>query len=238
MNNVIEDTKNLPISYTKIFLLMGVIIASIISGILFMGLSENSHQINELYTEYINLEAKYNTSIQTASKIREYYDELKNYYDELENVNIGLQEIYYDLRNRYAELQNEHLGLENSYSKLLSDKKTLEQELEEFVNFGRQETLEENRSVIIPIEDNVVLTYNISYAGYFNVTFASNTGVVIWVGSSETEYTYYARYPTTHLEVSTNASFTVPVCGTVYIYIGNHNEFEEANVFLAIDYFY
>ena len=166
--------------------------------------------------------------------LNESYVSLASNYFSILNTTTTLEGYYSDLQEMYSSIRSEYSILEARVRALLEERDSLERELDELLNFSRDEVLEEAVVDILP-EGNITRVYPIQYAGYLVINFSSSADIIFWVGSSVTEGIYYARYPD-YPNTARKGSFTIPVLGTVYLYIGNPNDELGTTVSFSVHY--
>jgi hypothetical protein len=227
-----------------------LVVTLISTGFFYYQTTRKNNLINDLESKYSELIETYNLALNTSSIIRNYYNELNENYKELGDNYEELGENYNELQRFYDELEierekihNRNLELENNYVSLLTDKERIQDELalaidelEDIVNLRKQIVLETNKSIIIPPKHNTTLTYPLTHAGYIELNVSSNIEIIVWIGSSLTDETYYARLPPSFPDTLKEGTITVPAVLTTYIYIINPNEFIEAEIQLTLSY--
>ena len=206
-------------NWVKVFLGAFFVLSAFLSGFLYYRMTSNEIAFNEFQIRYLDLYDRYDVLLNTTSTLNSYYDEL---------------------RNLYSVLREEYSNLENQYVNLLLEKNVLEGKLnesEENINFEKSIILDSNKTIELSPNGNATIIYNVSYAGLLEVNFSASSDVFIWVGCSMIENCYYARYPS-FPKTSSNGSFKIPVCATVYINVNNPNEEIITVIFLSIEYIY
>ncbi len=229
------------IDYVRISLIFFILIFSVTSVFFYFKVVEKNTIIDALtlYVEaiqtsylglnesYVNLASNYLSILNTTTTLEGYYSDLQEMYSSIRSE-------YSILEDSYSVLTQNHAELQSDYYSLLEERDSLERELDERLNFSRDEVLEEAIVDILP-EGNITRVYDIQYAGYLVINFSSSADIIFWVGSSVTEGIYYARYPD-YPNTASKGSFTIPVLETVYLYIGNPNDELGTTVSFSVHY--
>ena len=200
----------------KVFLAVLVVVLGGISGLFYYQMSQWKLAFESLQKSYSDLRGEY-------TDLEEMYSTLRGEYTDLQEMYSGCRSDYTDLQNRYSTLDREKMSLQN--------------ERDEILHFEKREVLDEDKTLDLVAGGNTRLSYDTSFAGYFEINFTASVDIYFWVGSSLTEDTYYARYPP-FPETATNGTAVIPVCGTVYLYIHNPNELMTATITLTVTYIY
>jgi hypothetical protein len=141
-----------------------------------------------------------------------------------------LQNNYLDLLNQYANLQTHYSFLQSSYAILQSQRSN---ETVTIVN-AQQVILS---SLSEHIGSSREWTFNVSRAGYVNITVSSNvseTSVGI-MGMPSSGFTYSSSW----VNVGYNGTLLYPVLpGKVIVYVANNALFSDADVNVTITYTY
>lgn len=202
-----------------IFIIVFFVVSAGLSGYLYFKINSNRLVIDDLSRRYMDIRNEY-------LALRNVSDSLETYYEEI-------QEMYSTLRDEYSQL-------EESYILSLQEKASLYNEfdaLNDIIDLEESIFLEYNRSIHLLPERNITLSYDTIYGGYVIVNYNASSDIVLWIGSSVTENEYYARHPP-FPQTALNGTFTVPVCRTVYVYIYNPSEENEAVLTLSINHIY
>ncbi len=229
------------IDYVRISLIFFILIFSVTSVFFYFKVVEKNTIIDALtlYVEaiqtsylglnesYVNLASNYLSILNTTTTLEGYYSDLQEMYSSIRSE-------YSILEGSFSVLTRNHAELQSDYYSLLEERDSLERELDERLNFSRDEVLEEAIVDILP-GGNITRVYDIQYAGYLVINFSSSADIIFWVGSSVTEGIYYARYPD-YPNTASKGSFTIPVLETVYLYIGNPNDELGTTVSFSVHY--
>lgn len=239
-------TRNLTNNNNYLLIAIIIILASS-TGFLFYRMTQLNSSFKNLRELHIGLQQDYLNLYDSYTIIEEYYNEsrdmytiLRNEFNTLENDYIRtLQEKRANehemqiLLNNYTQLQANYTQLKIDYDTLLQELRNLEQ----IVNLERRMSLESSRVLDIQPENEILLTYEMNYAGYIQVNFTASTDIYFWIGSNITEEEYYSRHPP-FPNTATEGIFTIPVVKTIYLLISNPNYEETATVNLTIKFYY
>ena len=118
---------------------------------------------------------------------------------------------------------------------VLTEKNRIEQELDQFGSFSRNETLVSNTSFDLGPGGNHTLIYTLQHAGYLEINFNATTEIYMWIGNSLTE-NYYSRYPN-FPETADTGRFIVPASHTVYVFLVNPDQ-SSSEITITIEYVY
>ena len=165
------------------------------------------------------------------------YDIVKKEYTLLYNRTTLLEGYYGNLTNMYSEIRSEYTQLLNVHRDLLHRYSNLTKEYNDVMNYNKEVLLVSSQTAVIPIKSNVSYTYELSFSGYIIMNYTANDDIYVWIGSSVMEGVYYSRYPQ-FPETAEAASFLVPVAPTLYVYLGNPNEFNDVRVEFTIKFVY
>lgn len=220
----------------------------ILSVFIYNQLNQDPEIILQIQEAYSDLNSKYEISLNISSTLREYYDELEDNYDTLYTFHEGLTSNYNTLTSNFEDLESGYVELENQYDNLLQEKQkneqdlldeieTLEQRLSDVDTFSNQTVLE-NSTFMIEALGNQTLYYNTMNAGYLEINFTSSSEIIIWIGSSITPTTYYARFPTFFPDVAEEGHISIPACCDISVYILNPSENLTTEVNITITYIY
>jgi peptidoglycan hydrolase CwlO-like protein len=178
-----------------------------------------------LEKEVENLTEQVNNLLLERARLEKIVNNLTAENEKLKNKILSLQNQITYLNNIIAELEKKNSVLENRV-----------RELEDIIYLRVSTVLDKDKTVNIPANNYIILSYSTPYAGYIRVSFTATHGVYIWVGSSFTGEWYY-RYPREGF--AARGSFIVPVLpGVTYIYIGNPSPLLGVTVTLTIEYTY
>lgn len=211
-------------------------------------ITQKNRTLKDNKERFYDVMEKYESSLNTSSIIRSYYDEIKENFEQLSTTYDDLEDFYRILQENYYELETQYLELDGRYITLLHDKYTLEQtlqqdiskleqELSNIANFMKNITWGNTNYVIQPF-GNITFTYETEYAGFLEVNYSSSSEIIIWIGSSVTDSLYYARIPFAFPNTTVNGTFRIPACCSVYVYIINPSDSLTARVDLRIMYYY
>jgi uncharacterized protein YlxW (UPF0749 family) len=191
-----------------------------------------TNQLNSLQLEKSRLES-------TIKNLTDQNNALSTEKARLEKIVNNLTAENEKLKNEILSLQNQITYLNNTIAELEKKNSVLEnrvRELENIIYLRVSTVLDKDKTVNIPANNYIILSYSTPYAGYIRVSFTATLGVYIWVGSSFTGE-WYCRYPREGF--ATSGSFIVPVLpGATYIYIGNPSLLLGVTVTLTIEYTY
>lgn len=243
LNDSIRDDLKNRINIPFLLIVVLLIVTSISSGLFYYQTTRKTILIDDLESKYSDLNETYYLALNTSSVIRNYYNELNEYYKELGENYAELQRFYDELEKERERIQNKYFEFENKYVSLLTEKERIQDELarayyelENIENLRTQIVLETNKSIILQPKHNTTLTYPLTYAGYIELNVSSNTEIIIWIGSSISNETYYARLPPSFPNTLTEETMIVPAALTTYIYIQNPSEFTEAEIILTLTF--
>jgi cell division protein FtsB len=185
-------------------------------------------QLNSLYLEKSRLES-------VIKNLTDQYNALTAEKSRLEREIEGLNNRIKSLTDERARLLNDIKSLTDQVNSLTAENNRLKAEINDLrriVNLQVRVVLDRDKTVNIPANRYIILTYSTPYAGYIRISFTATQAIFIWVGSSFTG-SWYSQIN------GTFGDFIVPVLpGTTSIYISNPSLFFGVTVTLTIEYVY
>jgi peptidoglycan hydrolase CwlO-like protein len=201
-----------------------------------------SNQLNALQLENAELKSTIKSLTDQNNALSAKKAELEK---EVENLNAQIKSLtderakllreVGDLTSQVNSLVAENEKLRNEISSLQNQIAYLNsrvRELEDIVNLRKSAVLDRDKTVNIPANSYIILSYRTPYAGYIRISFTATQAVDMWIGSDYVgKYYYYYS--------NTSGAFIVPVLpGTTYIYIRNPSWFLGVTVTLTVEYVY
>jgi cell division protein FtsB len=218
----------------KILVVFSVVIVALValSGYLYYNytttISAKDAQILSLMSENNALSAK---KAELEKEVENLNAQIKSLTDERAKLLREVGNLTSQVNSLVAEnekLKNEISSLQNQIAYLNSRVR----ELEDIVNLRKSAVLDRDKTVNIPANSYIILSYGTPYAGYIRISFTATQAVDMWIGSDYVgKYYYYYS--------NTSGAFIVPVLpGTTYIYIKNPSWFLGVTVTLTVEYVY